>query len=70
MSCFDSPVRVVSSARSPHMNCFEVDCPVAVGEVVVCCRTAHFEAGNYFGLNLWGDMWMLVFRRVVSTRSR
>jgi hypothetical protein len=53
MNYFDNLVRVVSSARSPHMNCLEVDyCLAMVAEVVASCCTAHFAVGNVFGLIL------------------
>lgn len=53
MNCFDNLGKAVSSAQNLHMNCFEVDCClVAVKEAVACCRIAHFEMGNDFGLIL------------------
>ena len=70
MDCLDNLVRAASSVQSPHMNCSVVDCClVAVKEVVACCRTAHFEAGNDFGLILEAAGLLLVVRRVASAQT-
>ena len=70
MDCFDNLARAASSVQSPHMNCSVIDCClVAVKEEVACCRTAHFEAGNCFGLILEAAGLLLVVRRVASAQT-
>lgn len=70
MNCFDNLVRAASSAQSPHMNCSVVDCClVVVKEVVACCHTAHFEAGNDFGLILEAVGLSLVVPWVASAQT-
>jgi hypothetical protein len=52
------------------MNCFVADCClVVVKEEVACCRIAHFEAGNEFGLILEVGGLSLVVGRVASAQT-
>lgn len=70
INCFDYLVRAASSVRNSHMNCSVFDCClVVVKEVVACCYTAHFEAGNDFGLILEAVGLLLVVSRVASTQT-